>query len=294
MILVIGGTGTVGSELVRDLLARSQHVKVLTRSQEKVKEMPAGVEGVVGDLLEPDTIRTVFRGVRAVYMTNASSPSEAHEGLHAVEGARKAGVGRFVYQSVFGAEEPYIPIIAAKTIIESALRTSRIPHVILRPNNFFQNDYWYQEALLRFSVYPQPLGNVGVSRVDVRDIAEAAAIALTNPAYDGLTCNLVGPQSLTTQDVATMWGSALGKPIGCGADNLDEWEASVRQFMPALTAYDLRLLFDIFHERGFKGSESDIKRQRDLLGREPRDFQSFARDTASAWSTPRAREEARA
>src|SRR5579863_7075483 len=111
MILIIGGTGTVGSELVRELLVRGQYVKVLSRSPEKVRDLPAGVEGVVGDLLEPETIRTVFRGVRAVYMSNASSPSEAHEGLNAVEGARRAGIGRFVYQSVFGAEESHIPII---------------------------------------------------------------------------------------------------------------------------------------------------------------------------------------
>ncbi|HWR58836.1 MAG TPA: NAD(P)H-binding protein, partial [Thermodesulfovibrionales bacterium] len=67
-ILVIGGTGTVGSQVVQELLARKAVVRVLTRSEEKAKTLPSGVESVVGDLLNPDTVRSVFKGVDGVFM----------------------------------------------------------------------------------------------------------------------------------------------------------------------------------------------------------------------------------
>jgi uncharacterized protein YbjT (DUF2867 family) len=283
MILVIGGTGTVGSQVVRELLSRGQRLKVLTRNAGKPQAVPESVERVVGNLLDPEALRSVFNGVDAVYMANTSSPSEAYEGLNAVARARSAGVKRFVYQSVFGADEVDVPIIASKTIIEASLKASGMAYVILRPNNFFQNDHWFRDAVLQYGVYPQPLGKVGVSRVDVRDIAEAAAVALTTDTHDGATYNLVGPQSLTVGDVAAVWSEVLGKPVSSGSDDLNEWEAAARQTMPAQSVYDLRLLFDLFHTRGFKASHLDLERQRRLLAHEPRQFKTFAQEAAIAW-----------
>jgi uncharacterized protein YbjT (DUF2867 family) len=281
MILVIGGTGTVGALLVRELQARNVQVKVLTR--DPAKALPKGVTKAVGDLLEPDTLRSVFQGVDSVYMANASGPSEAHEGLNAIVGAKAAGVKRFVYQSVFGAGNTSVPIIASKTIIEACLKASGMRHVILRPNNFDQNDAWYREPLMQYGIYPQPLGNVGVARVDVRDIAEAGAIALTSLEADSQTYNIVGPQNLTAAGVAAIWSEVLGRPIAPAKETLDEWEAATGKFMPARIVYDLRLLFDLFHTSGFNASPTDISRQIQLLGHAPRDFKSFAEECAVEW-----------
>jgi uncharacterized protein YbjT (DUF2867 family) len=281
MILVIGGTGTVGALVVRELQARNAQVKVLTR--DPAKALPKGVIKAVGDLLAPDTIRSVFQGVDSVYMANPSGPSEAHEGLNAIVGAKAAGVKRFVYQSVFGADDPSVPIVASKAIIEACLKASGMRHVILRPNNFDQNDVWYREPLMQYGIYPQPLGNVGVARVDIRDIAEAGAIALTSLEADSQIYNIVGPQNLTAADVATIWSKVLGRPVAPARESLDEWEAATGKFMPPRIAYDLRLLFDLFHKSGFKGSPTDISRQTQLLGHAPRDFKSFAEECVLAW-----------
>jgi uncharacterized protein YbjT (DUF2867 family) len=281
MILVIGGTGTVGALVVRELQARNVQVRVLTR--DPAKALPKGVARAVGDLLDPDTIRSAFQGVDAVYMVNPSGPSEAHEGLNAIVGAKAAGVGRFVYQSVFGADDPSVPIVASKTIIETSLKASGMRYVILRPNNFYQNDLWYRDPLIQYGIYPQPLGSVGIARVDVRDIAEAGAIALTSLEADSQTYNLVGPQNLTAVDVAAIWSKVLGRPIAAAKESLDEWEAATGKFMPPRIAYDLRLLFDLFHKSGFKASSTDISRQTQLLGHAPRDFTSFAEECDRAW-----------
>jgi uncharacterized protein YbjT (DUF2867 family) len=283
-ILVIGGTGTVGSEVVRSLLSRKTKVLVLTRSEDKTKELPSGAEGVVGDLLDPETVRSVFRDVDGVFLLVGVTTTETHAGLMAVNGMRMAEVRRVVYMSVHRLEEAlHLPHFGSKLPIEAVLKSSAIPCTILRPNNFFQNDYQLKDAILMHGVYPQPLGEVGLSRVDVRDIAEAAAIALTEPGHEGQTYNLVGPDVLTGSSTAEIWSRALGRTIAYGGDDLDAWEKQVLGFLPPWMAFDFRLMYAFFQDRGLQADPSDIERLKKLLGRSPRKFEDFAVETARKW-----------
>jgi uncharacterized protein YbjT (DUF2867 family) len=283
-ILVIGGTGTVGSEVLRELLAREVEVQVLTRSADKAKGMPAEAQGVIGDLLDPGTVRSVFQGVDGVFMLNAVSTTETHEGLMGVNGARMAGVKRFVYLSVHNVDQaPHIPHFGSKLPIETALKAMGIAYTILRLNNFFQNDYSFKDAMLGHSLYPQPMGDVGLSRVDVRDIAEAAAIALTTSGHEGQTYNLVGPQVHTGKSTADAWSRVLGKTIAYGGDDLDAFEQQSLQYLPAWMAFDFRLMYTFFQEKGLKATHADIERQTNLLGHAPRSFEEFTAETARMW-----------
>lgn len=283
-ILVIGGTGTVGSQVVRELLARKVTVEVLTRSGDRAKGLPAGAQGVVGDLLDPRTVRSVFKGVDSVFMLIAVSTTETHEGLMALNGMRMAGVKRLAYMSVHNLEQAlHLPHFGSKLPIENVVKTSGIPYTILRPNNFFQNDYLFKAAMLKYSVYPQPMGDFGLSRVDVRDIAEAAAIALTTPGHEGQTYNVVGPQVHTGKSTAEVWSRALGKTIAYGGNDLDAWEQQSLQFLPAWMAFDFRLMYAFFQEKGLKATSADIESQTKLLGHAPRNFEDFAAETAELW-----------
>jgi uncharacterized protein YbjT (DUF2867 family) len=283
-VLVIGGTGTVGSHVVRELLARKVVVQVLTRSEDKGKGLPGGVEGVVGDLLDPKSVRSVFKGADGVFMLLAVSTTETHEGLMAINGMRMAGVKKIVYMSVHNLEQAlYLPHIGSKFPIEAVVKASGIPFTILRPNNFFQNDYWFKDAILKYGIYPQPIGDIGVSRVDVRDIAEAAAIAFTTPGHEGQTYNLAGPQAHTGKSTAEVWSRALGKTIAYGGNDLDTWEQQSLQFLPAWMVFDFRLMYRLFQDKGFKATLADIDRQTNLLGHVPRSFEDFATETARIW-----------
>ena len=283
-ILVIGGTGTVGSQVVRELLARKAVVQVLTRSKDKAKDLPAGAQGVVGDLLDPGTVRSVFKGVDGVFMLIAVSTTETHEGLMALNGMRMAGVKRLAYMSVHNLEQAlHLPHFGSKLPIENVLKTSGIPYTILRPNNFFQNDYLFKDAMLKYNIYPQPIGDLGLSRVDVRDIAEAAAIALTTPGHEGQTYSVVGPQVHTGKSTAEVWSRALGKPIAYGGNDLDEWERQSLQFLPAWMVFDFRLMYAFFQDKGLKATQADIERQTKLLGHAPRNFEDFAAETVKLW-----------
>lgn len=283
--LVIGGTGTVGSQVVRELVARKTEVHVLTRDAKKEKSLPAGSRGVVGDLLDPEAVRSVFRGVDGVFLLNAVSPTETHEGIMAVNGARMEGVRRLVYLSVHDVDRaPHLPHFGSKLAVETVIKASGIPYTILRPNNFFQNDYWFKDAMLQHGVYPQPIGGVGLSRVDIRDIAEAAAIALTKTGHEGQTYNLVGPDVLTGTGTAEAWSRALGKAIAYGGDDLDAWEKQSLQYLPAWMVFDFRLMYAQFQKEGLKAASADIERLTKLLGHAPRKFEEFTRATAQMWA----------
>src|SRR5258708_8960374 len=211
-ILVTGGTGTVGAALVKELAGRGSKVRVLTRDPAKVK--PAkGITAVQGDLLEPSTVRRVFDGIDAVFLLNAVGRTEACAALMAITGLRLATVQRVVYLSVHHAHKAaWLPPFGSKIGVEEALKVSGIPFTILRPNNFYQNDYWFKDVLLQYGVYPQPLRSTGVSRVDVRDIAEAAAIALTTNRHRGQSYDLVRPEAGKGEGTGKAWSADIGKP----------------------------------------------------------------------------------
>jgi uncharacterized protein YbjT (DUF2867 family) len=283
--LVIGGTGLVGSAVVDELLSRGEAgIRVLTRSPEKLDALPGSVEGRVADLTDPTTFDGVFEGTRRLFLLNPVAMTELHEALSALEEARRVGVEKIVYLSVQNPEAgPHIPHFASKIAVERAIRASGIPFVFLQPNNFYQNDFWFRDAILQYGVYPQPIGEPGIARVDVRDIAIAAANALTTPDFDGRAVPLVGPEDLTGEDCARAWSEALGREIAYGGSDLAQWELQNRQYLPAWMVYDFRIMYAIFHEGAFVGTEGDRAATREILGRDPRGFDAFTREVAASW-----------
>ena len=283
--LVLGGTGTVGGAVVQGLLEAGQEVRVPTRSQEKAASLPDGAVGVVGDLREPGDYGKIFRDFDRMFLLNAVSLTELHEGLAALNEARRAGAERIVYLSVHDAEKGrHIPHFSSKLAVEDALRDGGVPSTILRPNNFFQNDLWSREALTDHGIYPQPIGDRGLSRVDVGDIADAAVRALTRPDPATGTYALVGPDVLTGGDCAEAWAEALDRDVRYAGDDLDAWAARAREQLPGWMVYDFRLMYRTFQEQGLAATEDQLDETREILGRAPRSFGDFVEETAAAWS----------
>jgi uncharacterized protein YbjT (DUF2867 family) len=269
-ILVIGGTGTVGGEVVRLLQGQDHKVRVLTRSAARAGELPEGVEAAVGDLADPESLRGPLGGADGVFLATPLAPEETRLGLNATEAAKNAGVGRLVYMSVHRVEDgPRIPHFASNLPIERAVRDSGTSWTILRPNNFFQNDLWVRDAIVGHGVYPQPIGGVGLSRVDVRDIADAAVAALTGPGHEGKTYPLVGPGVLTGEATASVYSRLLGRPVRYGGDDLDAWAEQARGLMPGWMVDDLRVMYEHFQRHGLVATEEDLTAVREALGRAP-------------------------
>jgi len=283
-ILVIGGTGKVGSAVVKDLRRRDATVRALVRKKDRPASLPEGVEWVEGDLLDPVSVAKALDGVDKLYLLNAVVPDELTQGLIAYDLAKKLNLKHIVYHSVFRVEHfKDVPHFAAKLAIENALREFDVPFTIIRPNYFFQNDETLKDPLTKAGIYPMPLGPLGISAVDVRDIAEAAAISLTNEGHLGKVYNLNGPDVLSGPQIASIWSGLLGREVDYAGDDMDSFERQMRQSAPAWSAFDIRMMFQGYLERGFVAGPDDIETLTKLLGHPPRRYEDFARETAEDW-----------
>ncbi len=283
-ILVTGSTGKVGSEVVKQLRERGADVRALVRKQEASVHLPVGVEIAVGDLLDPVSVQKALEGVDKLYLLNGVVADELTQGLIAYDLAKKMNIKHVVYHSVFQADKfKDVPHFASKVVIESALKQFDVPYTIIRPNYFFQNDAAFKAPLTEAGIYPVPLGTPGISAVDVRDIAEAAAIALTTGGHAGKTYNLVGPEPVSGPGATALWGSLLGRPVRYGGEDMDKYEEQLRGMLPAWSAFDFRMMFQGYLERGFLAEPGDIEALTTLLGHAPRRYEDFARETVTEW-----------
>ncbi len=282
--LVIAGTGTVGSQIVSRLAERGSEVVVMTREVEKQAALASGVEGLVANLADPPSLQKVFAGVDSVVLIVPVHPDETKHGEFAVRAAKKAGVKKIVYMSVFMPPgSNLIPHFASKIPVEQAIKQSGMAYTILRPNNFFQNDLALRDAILTYGVYPQPIGLIGVNRVDVRDIADLAVLSLTEPRHERKTYNVHGPDKLTGKDVARIYGRHVGSEVNYFGDDLESWAEQVQQILPAWMVHDFRIMYKYFQDQGMPAAEADLVELQKALGRPLRKFDDFVSETVTLW-----------
>jgi uncharacterized protein YbjT (DUF2867 family) len=283
-ILVTGGTGNVGSRVVAGLLARGIAPGVLVRTPAKAGGLPKGTVAVAGDFEQPESLAAAFAGVERLFLLTALAPNETEQGLAAVNAAVAAGVRRIVYMTIHNLDTAlHIPHFGSKKPVEDAIAASGLEYSFIQPNNFYQVDLWFQEPITGYGVYPQPIGNVGLNRVDVRDIADASIHALLEDGHNGQAYPLVGPDTLTADQVAATWSRHLGSEVQYSGGNLDAWAAQAAAMMPGWMVHDLRIMYDHFQQHGLIASAHDFTRQAQVLGHAPRRFEDFVAETAAGW-----------
>ncbi|MFI0472477.1 SDR family oxidoreductase [Halomonas sp. HMF6819] len=281
-ILVIGATGRVGRHVVEQLVTRDAHVRVLTRDAAKAS-FPEGVEVVQGELLDIDALRRAFDGISTLFLLNAVTGDEFTQAIITLNIAREAGVERVVYLSVFGADTAVnVPHFAVKSGAERMLEAMGFGATILRPTYFIDNEVMVKDVIKEHGVYPMPIGRKGVAMVDARDIGEVAALELLrrerSPSKLPLeTINLVGPDTLTGDDIAAIWSHVLERPIAYGGDDPSGFEQSMAAFMPAWMAYEMRLMAERYVSDGMIPEKGDVERLTMLLGRPLHRYHDAAR-----------------
>ncbi len=287
-ILVTGSTGTIGSLVVQQLADRGAEVGAITRDPGKAC-LPDGVSPVRADLLDVDAMRAALKGASTLFLLNAVVPDELTQALIALDLAREAGIERVVYFSALNGDLfADVPHFAGKRTVERMIERFDIPATILRPGYFFQNDAALKDAVLGHGVYPMPVGDVGVSMVDARDIAEVAASELIrreNAAgpLPRETIEVAGPDALTGDALAALWTDIARRPVAYAGDDLDAFENQTRALMPGWAARDMRLMVRGFQRHGMKAEPGDLDRLAGLLGRPMRSYRDFARETLERW-----------
>jgi uncharacterized protein YbjT (DUF2867 family) len=287
-ILVTGSTGTVGSQVIANLAKKGADIHALARAPEKAK-FPRGVTPVKGDFTDVDSMRAALAKTRTLFLLNAVTSDEVTQALIALNLARDMSIERIVYFSVLHSDVfTNVPHFTGKFTVERMIEQFDMPATVLRPAYFMQNDAALKDAILGQGVYPMPVGNVGVSMVDTRDIAEIAAERLLRreQAASPLpreTIDLVGPDALTGTVIAGTWAETLNKPIRYVGEDLAGFEQQVRAHAPSWAAYDMRLMGARFQSDGMAADPGDVDRMTVLLGHPPRSYRDFAAETAEAW-----------
>ena len=282
MILVTGATGLNGRELVRRLSARGVALRALVRNPEKAAALSAlpNVEVVAGDMARPETLPAVLRGVDRAMLISSSDPAMLEVQSNFIAAAARAGVKHVVKLSGIMPEiDSPFRFARMHGEIERRLEASGMAFTHLRAGEFMPAYFRQVPSIVSKSALFLPMEDARIASIDVGDLAEVAAIALTTSGHEGNTYPLTGPEALTMAEVAGKLSAVTGKSITYV--NVAPEDAKKAQLAAGMPPYLADALVELFAERR-KGKEAQVSpvAQR-LLGRRPTSFDEFAQRNAA-------------
>ena len=285
MILVTGATGTVGSEVVRQVSAAGVPVRALVRDPARGEALAGpGVEIVPGDLLDPASLDSALDGVDKLFLLTAFTPDQETPAANAIAAAQRAGGVHVVRMSVVGASEDSSFATGrgcART--ERQLSQSGLDWTVLQPHAFMQNVLGNAGTIATEGALYGTTGEGRIGTVDTRDIASVARTVLTEPGHTGKTYVLTGPESLTHADMAATLAAVLGKEVRYVDVTPDQYEQTLLGYgLPEPLAEDIRVLYGEIFRSG--GGDFVTTHVRDVTGRAPRSFEEFVRDHATVFA----------
>lgn len=278
-ILAVGATGKFAGLVVPALAQRSAKVRGLIRDPKQGDAVlkNGATEVAIADLNDRSSLDAALKGIDAVfYIAPAFMSNEVEVGKSIVTAAQQAGVRRFVFSSVI---DPVISLTnhSAKAPVEAAIVESGMEYTILQPTLFFQNLARGWAGVLDTGTYGEPWSaETRFSRVDYRDVAEVAAIALTEDRLLYGTFQLCAEGLLNRQDVAALMGEVLGRKI-----------EAVRSNPPAIPTPNadaeqqvspMQMMIDWYDHHALVGNALTL---RAILDREPRTLRDYFKELAA-------------
>jgi len=279
-ILVVGAAGRFAGLVVPELARRGASVRAFVRDQSKgdIARANGAAEVAVGDLRDRSSLERAMDGVDGVFHIGpAFVADEADLGIGLVEAARRSDVRKIVFSSVIHPTHIRLANHASKIPVEDAIFASGIDYTILHPAMFFQNIAGGWQSVIERGVFAEPFPiQKRVARVDYRDVAEVAAIALTEDRLAYGTFELCATM-LDRSEIAALMSEVLGRPIVAGEAEFDEWAAHV-----PLEPDQKELLAKVFESYAVSGSGGNSLVLCAVLGREPRSLRQYIEDLASS------------
>ena len=272
-ILVVGAAGKFAGLLVPELARRGARIRGMVHDAADADGVrAAGAQDVVvGDLTDAASVAAALRDVdRAFYIAPVALPDEAARGREFVAAAIDAGVRRLVFSSVIHPVLSHLPNHAMKAPIEEAVLDSRLEYSFLHPTVLFQNYAGAWADIVKAGVVAEPWSNdTRFSRVDFRDVAEVAAIALTEDRLLYGTFELCSAGWLDRHDVAALIGDVLGRTITPRRIDPDTLPAPAQAMRP---------MFDHYDRIGLRGNALTLAA---ILGRPPRTLRAYFEELAA-------------
>ena len=290
-ILVTGATGTVGSEVIKQLISSPPtsnfNIKAAVHSQESAKRVAAEsrVKPVQIDYNKPDTIAEAFKDVDRLFLLTPFQSNMVELSSNLVNVAKKIGVVKHIVKlSVMGADaDPGITGGRLHRQAENIIEESGISYTFLRPNFFMQNFItFFSQTIKEQGAFYVPADDGKVSFVDVRDIAGVAVQALLNESNHGRKAyNITGPNAISYAEAAEILSNEIGRKI----KYVDISEDQAREGMKAIgmDEWFINSMMELFSitRAGYVSNVSPAVEE--VTGKKPITFSEFAKDYSSAF-----------
>jgi NAD(P)H dehydrogenase (quinone) len=277
MILVTGAAGKTGRAVITALVTKGQTVRALVHHDEQIQLVKSlgAKEAIAGDMRNESSLRRAAQGVRAVYHICPNvNPDEVGIGKQAIDAAQSAEVEQFAFHSVMHPQTEAMTHHWNKLRVEEALFESGLAYTILQPASYMQNVLGGWQAIVERGVYEVPYSvEARMSLVDLEDVAQAAAIVLTEPGHVGATYELAGPEVLTQRQVAEILSKHLKRPVRAEQVSIEAWTRQAQA--SGMGSYQIERLVKMFlyyDRHGFWGNPRALSH---LLGRTPSKFEAF-------------------
>ena len=282
MILVTGGTGGVGSELLRLLSKAGIATRALARHPQRAQALP-GIMWIAGDLSKPGTLTSAFEGARTLFLLTSYYEDMVELQHNAISAARAAGVTYVVKISAFAASDhSRAPVGRWHYQVEQELQESGLGWTILRPHHFMQNLLAQAEYVRTEGVVYSASGDGKIPYVDGRDVAAAAFATLTQPGHLGKKYVVTGSEAISYRQAAEIIGAVIGKPVRFVDESPDEARARrVREGLPPAVV-ESALAIAAYQRAGGK-TVTITSTVADLTGRPPRTVGEFVREHADVF-----------
>lgn len=279
-VLAVGAGGPFAGLVVPALAQRGVRVRGLVRHEEQgdaVRSNGAS-EIAVGDLNDKTSIEAALNGIESVfYIAPAFIENEAEVGKSIVRAAKQAGVRRFVVSSVI---DPVISVLQNhrdKAPVEEAIIESGMEYALLQPAMFFQNMARGWPNVLKTGTYGEPWSEeTRFSRVDYRDVAEAAAIALTEDRLLYGTYQLCSEDRLNRREVTSLMSEVLGRKIESVTPRVPAGSSEAPG--TGSQASLMQQMFEWYDHHALVGNALTL---RAILGREPRSLRTYFEELAA-------------
>lgn len=271
-VLAFGASGKFAGAVVPALKRKGLRVRAFVREASEADHVRDGGadEVVLGDLTDRASVDRAVHGMDNVfYIAPAFLAGEADVGRSVVEASTAAGVERFVFSSVIHPVISGLSNHAAKAPVEEALLDSGLAYTILHPALYFQNYAQSWSRIVETGALAEPWSyETRFSRVDYRDVAEVAAMALSDDRLLFGTFELCAEGWLDRHDVAALIGQVLGREIKAVRTDPATLGEAMRPMQPMFAHYD---------RVGLRGNPLTL---RAILGREPRTLREFLAELA--------------
>ena len=256
-------------------------MRALVRREEQTQVVKSlGTKEVIaGDLQDAATLRQAAEDTSAVYHICPNvNPDEIQIGRIAIAAAHDAAVDQFVFHSVLHPQTEAMTHHWNKLRVEEALFESGLPFTILQPASYMQNVLGGWQAIVERGVYAVPYSvETRMSMVDLEDIAEAAAVVLTEPDHLGATYELAGPEVLTQTQTAEILSRHLKRPVRAEQVEIEQWTRQAQASgMGQYQTETLIRMFSYYDHYGFWGNPRVLSQ---LIKRQPTRFEAFVERT---------------